>query len=130
MSEFDVRSYVASLTDEELCAEVLSWEFSSKVTDEELLYFVKKNKVTGVFANNLTLEKIEFLKKAIKENSKSPCLIAADIERGPVLYPELREYQISMMNLGAADDETLSFEIGKISRVTVWMTENSIFVPR
>ena len=30
-----------------------------------------------------------------------------------MLYPELREYQISMMNLGAADDETLSFEIGK-----------------
>lgn len=107
------KQYVATLTDEELCAEILSWEFSRETTEEELLAAVKKNKISGFFANTLPLEKIEFLKKAIKEHSKSPCLITADIERGPIYYDELYRYATSMMSLGAVNDETLAFEIGK-----------------
>lgn len=113
MSEFDVRGYVASLTDEELVGEVLSWEFSKNATDEELLLAVKKNKLSSFYANNLSEEQKEFLKKAIKENSKSPCLIVADVERGPTLIPETKPYATSMMSLGATGDEELAFEIGK-----------------
>lgn len=107
------KQFVASLSDEELCGEVLSWEFSSKTTEEELLDAVKKNKISGFFANSLPMEKIEFLKKAIKEHSKSPCLITADIERGPIYYDELDRFSTAMMSLGAVNDEQLSFEIGK-----------------
>ena len=113
MKEFDFKKYVAELTDEELVGEVLSWDFSSKTTDEELLEAVKKNKISCFFANSLSIEQIEFLKNAIKENSKSPCLITADVERGPILYPELKNYSTSMMSLGAANDPSLAFEIGK-----------------
>lgn len=113
MSDLDVKAYVAALTDEELCAEVLSWQFDREATEEELLDFVKKNKVSGFFANGLPIEKIKFLKQAIAENSKSPCLVTADIERGPILYSELSGYSVSMMNLAAAADSKLAFEIGK-----------------
>lgn len=113
MKNFDVKGYVSELSDEELVGEVLSWEFSSNTTNEELLAAVKKNKISSFFANNLPLDKINFLKKAIKENSKSPCLITADVERGPILYPELKAYHTSMMSLGAARDPSLAFEIGK-----------------
>lgn len=107
------RKYVAGLSDEDLCGEILSWEFSRETTEEELLEAVKKNKISGFFANTLPLEKIEFLKKAIKEHSKSPCLITADIERGPIYYDEMYPYSTSMMSLSAANDENLSFEVGK-----------------
>ncbi len=53
------------------------------------------------------------MKKAIKEHSKSPCLITADIERGPIYYEELYRYSTSMMSLGAVNDEGLAFEVGK-----------------
>ena len=113
MSNFDAKSYVRSLTDEELCGEVLSWEFSPRTTNEELLRAVKENHISSFYANNLSPEQIDYLKEIIKEYSKSPCLITADIERGPVRMPELRDYQVSMMNLGAAADGELAYEIGK-----------------
>ena len=113
MKNFDIKGYVASLTDEELVGEVMSWEFSAKTTNEELEAAVKNSKISSFFANNLSLEQIEFLRKAIKENSKSPCLITADVERGPILYPELSDYSTSMMSLGAANDPELAFEVGK-----------------
>ena len=113
MAEFNVKDYVASLTDEELCGEVLSWDFSRDSSEEELLRAVKENKISSFFANSLPLEKIEFLKRAIKENTKSPCFITADVERGPILYPELDSYSVSMMNLGASRDSELAFEVGK-----------------
>ena len=37
MINFDVKSYVSELTDEELVGEVLSWQFSQNTTEEELL---------------------------------------------------------------------------------------------
>ncbi len=113
MKDFNARDYVLSLTDEELCGEVLSWEFTQSTTNEELLRAVKESKISSFFANNLTIEQIEFLKKTIKENSKSPCLITADVERGPILFPALKDFSTSMMSLGAADDKELAFEVGK-----------------
>ncbi len=107
------KKFVAGLSDEELCGEVLSWEFSKSTTEEELLEAVKKNKISGFFANSLPLEKVAFLQKAIKEHSKSPCLVTADIERGPIFYDELDTYTTSMMSLGAVNDEELAFEVGK-----------------
>ena len=114
MNNFDYKKYVAELTDEELVGEVLSWEFSKNATEEELLDAIKKNKVSSFFAHSTyTPEQLAFLRKAIKENSKSPCLITADVERGPILYPELKDYSTSMMSLGAANEPSLAFEIGK-----------------
>ena len=67
MKNFDVKGYVSELSDEELVGEVLSWEFSSNTTNEELLAAVKKNKISSFFANNLPLDKIDFLKNAIRK---------------------------------------------------------------
>jgi len=47
------KQYVATLTDEALCAKILSWEFSRETTEKELLAAVKKNKISGFFANTL-----------------------------------------------------------------------------
>ncbi len=114
MSCFDVKGYVASLTDEELCGEVLCWQFSENMTDEELVSSIRKNKISSFFANGYyTPERISFIRSAVKENSKSPCLVATDVECGPLLYPELKNYSISMMNLGASCAPSLAFEIGK-----------------
>ncbi len=112
MKNFNVKEYVAALSDEELCGEVLCWQFDG-LGEKELCEFVKNNKVTSFYANNLTESQMSFLKKCIKENSKSPCLVAADVERGANIFPETRDHSISMMNLGAADDEGLSYEIGR-----------------
>ncbi len=112
IKDFDIKKYVASLSDEELSGEVLSWQFEG-MNEEELSSFIKKNKVSSFYANNLSTEQIAFLKKCIKENSKSPCLVTADVERGANVFPETRDYSVSMMNLGAAYDEKLSFEIGR-----------------
>ncbi len=38
------KQYVATLSDEELCGEVLSWEFPRETTEEELLEAVKKTR--------------------------------------------------------------------------------------
>jgi len=113
MYDFNVKEYVESFSDEELCAEVLSWQISKDATEEEILSLVKKNKISSFFANGHSVDKINFIKSVINENSKSPCLITADVERGPALYPEMQRYSVSMMNLCAACDETLAFEIGK-----------------
>ena len=111
--EFDHKAFVASLTDDELCAEVLSWEFSKNMSDDELVRAVRERHVSSFFANNLSLEQIELLKREIARTSKSPCLITADVERGPILCPELDGFSTSMMSLAAAGDEELAFEIGK-----------------
>ncbi len=113
MNDFDVKGYVASLTDEELVGEILSWEFPKDISNEELLLAVKKNKLSSFYANNLSFEQRDFLKKAIKENSKSPCFIVADVERGPGFHPSTRDYSASMMSLCATADEELCFEVGK-----------------
>ena len=114
MKEFDLKKYVADLTDEELVGEVLSWDFSQNASDEELLDMIKKNKISSFFArSSYSPERITFLKNAIEENSKSPCLITADVERGPIIYPKIMDYSTSMMSLGAANDPELAFEIGK-----------------
>lgn len=113
MNNLDIKRYVASLTDEELVGEILSWEFSPSITEDELLEAVKKKKISSFYANNLSIKQREFLKKAIGENIKSPCLVVTDVERGPAFYPETKPYTISMMNLAAADDESLAFEVGK-----------------
>ena len=114
MSCIDVKSYVSSLTDEELCGEVLCWQFNPGLPDEEIVSSIIKNKISNFFvAPPFPSEKLNFIKSAIKENSKSPSLVAADIECGPVLYPELKEYCLNMMNLGAACEPSLAFEIGK-----------------
>jgi len=112
MKDFDVKQYVAGLTDEELCGEVLHWLVPADITLEEFTKFVIKNKVSGFFANNLTPEKIRVLKSIVEEHAKSPCLVMGDVERGPILAG-LDDYSISMMNLGAMNDEALAFEIGK-----------------
>ncbi len=113
MNDNFVKDFVASLSDEELVGEVLSWQFSGNTTEEELLEAVRKNKISSFFANSLSLEKIKFLQNAIKENTKSPCFVTADIERGPIYYDELDAYSTNMMNLGATDDEQLSFDVGR-----------------
>lgn len=107
------KQYVATLTDEELCGEVLSWEFSKDTPEEELLEAVKRNKISSFFANSISIEQVEFLKRAIKEHSKSPCLITADIEEGPLFFEEMKKYFTSMMSLGAVNDDGLAFEVGK-----------------
>ena len=112
--DFDVKSYVASLSDEELCAEVLCWQLRKDMTNEEIVDFFKKNKASSFFASgSFSPEHIAFIKEAMKKSSKSPCLVAADVERGPIIHKELSGYSASMMNLTAAGDETLAFEAGK-----------------
>ena len=114
MKEFDVKGYVASLTDEELCAEVLCWQFGKDMSDEEIFDFIRRNKASGFFvSNSFSPEKIKWIKSVMRESSKSPCLALADVERGPIIYPELRGYSTSMMNLYAASDPALAFELGK-----------------
>ena len=111
---FDVKGFVSSLSDEELCAEVLCWQLSKEMTDEEILAFAKKNKASSFFASSsFSPERIAFIKDAMKKSSKSPCLVTADVERGPIVYKELESYNMSMMNLAATGDEALAFEAGK-----------------
>jgi len=114
MREFDIKGYIDSLSDEELCAEVLCWQLRKDMTDDEIVEFVKTNKVSSFFASSrLASEKVRFIKSVIKKFTKSPCLVAADVERGPIIYPELKGYSVSMMNLSAANDIGLAFEVGK-----------------
>ena len=54
-----IEKLIASMSDEELCAEVLSWEFDNKLSDEELAGVIKKNMASSIFVNN-------FLKRAAK----------------------------------------------------------------
>ncbi len=112
IENFDIKKYVSSLSDEELCGEVLSWQFDG-MSEAELSAFIKKNKVSSFYVNNLNQAEIKFIKRCIKESTKSPCLICADVERGANIFPETRGYSVSMMNLGAALDRELSFEIGR-----------------
>ena len=108
-----IEKLIDSMSDEQLCAEVLSWEFSSKFSDDDLGAAIKKNKVSSVFVNNFTKERIKFAKDVIKSENSSPCLVTADIEAGPILYPDLTPYVPTMMAYGATNDEDLIYEIGK-----------------
>ena len=73
--EFDHKAFVSSLTDDELCAEVLSWEFSKNMSDDELVRAVRERHVSSFFANNLSLEQIELLKREIARTSNLRALL-------------------------------------------------------
>jgi len=108
-----LENFLSEMTDEELCGEVLSWEFNKKTTNDELERAIIDNHMSGFFANTLSEEQICFMRKTIKRYSKSPCLITADVESAPIFYPELQSYRPYMMTYGAANDEELVYEIGK-----------------
>ena len=108
-----IEKLIDSMSDEELCAEVLSWEFDNKLSDEELAGVIKKNMASSIFVNNFSREQIRFAKGVIKESVSSPCLVTADVEAGPILYPEITPFVPSMMTYGATNNEKLVYEIGK-----------------
>lgn len=113
MTNEALEKYISEMSDEELCGAVLSWEFNSDTSNEELEKFVKENYVSSFFANNFTREQVDFVRGAIKRHVKSPCFITADIEAGPIFFPELTPLVPRMMNYGATDNEQLVYEIGK-----------------
>jgi beta-N-acetylhexosaminidase len=114
MKDFDVKEYVASLSDEELCAEVLAWTLEEYDDLEEIEALIRDNKMSSIFVKpGISLEMIAYFREMVKKHSKSPCLLIADIESGPLFYPEFDDCRVSMMSLGAAGDSELAFEIGK-----------------
>ena len=109
----NVKEFVATLTDEELVGEVLCWQLSKNDTEEKIIEDIKAKKISSVWVNGISPEMLKLVKEAIKENSRTPALIAADVEYGPISIPEIRECRTSMMGLGATDDGELAFNIGK-----------------
>ena len=105
-----IEKLINSMSDEQLCAEVLSWEFSSKFSNDDLSAAIKKNLVSSVFVNNFTPERIKFAKDVIKSETSSPCLVTADIEAGPIFYPDITPYVPTMMTYGATNNENLVYE--------------------
>lgn len=130
MKKFDVKGYVASLTDEELVGEVLCWNLSKTDSEEKILHDIEKKFISNVWVNEIGREKLDFVKKALKDNAKSPALICADVEYGPIFTPEVKACHTSMMGLGATNDGELAFEIGKYTgRITRSMGINFAFSP-
>ena len=126
----NAKEFVSTLTDEELVGEVLCWRLSDDDTEEKLLNDIKEKKISGVWVNGIKPGMLEFVKKTLKENSKSPALICADVEYGPIFTPEIKDCRTSMMGLGATNDEALAFNIGKYTgRIMRSMGINFAFSP-
>lgn len=126
----DAKKYVASLSDEELVGEVLCWDLPKTVVEEKMREDIRTKKIKNIFINNTDPKKIGFIEKSVREITKSPCFVAADVEFGPILLPETDGCRTSMMGLGATDDEALAFAIGKYTaRITRGSGIHLIFSP-
>lgn len=109
----DIEKRIEAMSDEELVGVILSWQMKREITEEEWVDFVEKNKVSSFFANGLPEEKRDMMLRVVREHTKEPCLVTADVEGGPTFIEECRTRVPHMMTYGATDDEALVYEIGK-----------------
>jgi len=109
----NIEKILNSLTDEELCAEVLVWELNSIDTNVNLDDFVRKNKVSNYFVNGAPRDKFNEMSSIVKKYTKTSELVCADVESGPIYIKEIYNLLPKPFALGAANDENLVFEAGK-----------------
>ncbi|MBQ8321835.1 MAG: glycoside hydrolase family 3 protein [Clostridia bacterium] len=109
-----IEELIKNMTDEELVSEVMVWEFNAKLGKRVLEQFIKEHHVSSFFCHPVyTKEMILWIKNVIKKYTKTPILIAADVENGPFKSDVGESAMPDLMGCGAADDELLVFEMGK-----------------
>ncbi len=111
-----VKKLVASMSDEELCSEIMCWEFRTELGKRALEKFIKENKVSNFYYHfSYTAEHGKWITDTIRKYSKSPVLVAADVEYGVPKSVLDHSVSPSLMGISAADNEEQVYELGKLS---------------
>ena len=108
----DIQKIVDGLSLDELIGQVLCYQLSEDENLEELEEFIKKVRPGGVFFSGVSSEKIKTYVDMINKYTKVPVITSCDVEWG------LKNQEISFpsfMAVGAADDEALAEEEGRIT---------------
>lgn len=114
MSE-KIKRMVASMSDEELCSEVMCWEFGADLGKRALEKFIKENKVSNFYYHfSYTPEHGRWIIDTIRKYSKTPVLVAADVEYGVPRSMVGHSACPYTMAMGAADDAESVYEIGRL----------------
>ena len=114
MSE-KIKKMLSEMSDEEIVSELLCWEFRPDLGKRALEKFIKENKVSNFFYHfSYTAEHGKWIIDTIRKYSKSPVLVAADVEYG--VPPSMVGHSTCpyTMAMGAADDAESVYEIGRL----------------
>ncbi len=109
-----IKRLVATMTNEELCSEVLCWEFHGDVSRRQMERFIKENSVVNfLYPASIQSELGDFAIETIKKYSKTPPLVTAGNDFG-ILAPYISECPVSeLMALGASGDCDTIFDFGR-----------------
>lgn len=111
-----VKNLVASMSDEELCSEVMCWEFSPDLGRRALEKFIKENKVSNFYYHfGYTEEHGRWITETVRKYSKTPALVAAGVECGAPKSFIGNSTCPHFMALGASGDAEAVYEIGRLT---------------
>ena len=111
-----IKNLVASMSDEQICSEVMCWEFRADLGKRALEKFIKENKVSNFFYHfTYTKEQGDWIIDTIEKYSSTPALVAADVELGVPKKFIGRSSCPYLMGMGAADDADAVFEMGALT---------------
>lgn len=111
-----VKKLIQNMTDEELCAEVMCWEFRADLGKRAIEKYIRENRISNFFyQSSYTKEHGRWIIDTIRKYSKTPVLVAADVENGPPRSVVGASVCPELMALGAACDEDGVFEMGRLT---------------
>lgn len=122
----DIKKLVESMSVEELCGQVLSYDIQPGDTDEETLETIEKILPGSLFVcpeDKDTIEELEprfernkgFQRVATQRASGIPCIMATDVEHGPGAYCKALPELPNPMAWGACNDEKLIERAGELT---------------
>ena len=115
MSE-KIKKMLSEMSDEEIVSELLCWEFRPDLGKRAVEKFIKENCVSNFYYHfSYTDEHGKWITDTVRKYSRTPVLVAADVEFGVPRSLVGHGTSPSFMALGAADDAESVYEIGRLS---------------
>lgn len=109
----DLRNLLLSMTDEELCGQLLCYDVGKDDDFEETISFFRRVRPGGIYMAGVEEETIRRYTDAINSFVKIPVIVAADAENGPGCDFEGKQLLPHPMAWGACNDENLIENAGR-----------------
>ncbi len=110
-----IEQIIATLSVEDACGQILCYDIYDKDDPAEVEAIVSKIKPGGIFVEDMPAEKVKAYVDMIGKYVKSPVIVSADVENGPIKAVKSGGLLPFPMAWGASADEQAVFEAGKLT---------------
>lgn len=110
-----IEQIVKNFSVEDAVGQILCYDIYDKDDPAEVEQIIRKIKPGGIFVEDMPAEKIKMYTDMINKYAKSPVIVSADVENGPIKGVKGGGLLPFPMAWGASADEQAIFEAGKLT---------------